>query len=115
MKSTPKAAAALAFWLTACGGSTGPVVGTVVSVTGTEDPRQSAALVELDAGTVNGSNEVSIIFDTDLPRCRGASGAADLRPGVHVRAEPADFVDFDSLDAMDPPSFQVTAVTVDCE
>lgn len=115
MKSTPKAAAALAFWLTACGGSTGPVVGTVVSVTGAEDATQSAALVDLDAGAINDSNEVSIIFDTDLPRCRGASGAVDVRPGVQVRAEPADFVDFDSLDAMYPPSFQVKEVVVDCD
>lgn len=115
MKSTQKAAAALAVWLAACGVSTGPVVGTVASVTGTEDATQSAALVELDSGTVNGSTEVTIIFDTDLPRCAGAGGAADLPPGVHVRAEPADFVDLDSLDAMSPPSFQVKEVVVDCD
>lgn len=114
MKSTPKAAAALAVWLAACGSSTGPVVGTVASVTGTEDATQSAALVELDSGTISGSTEVSIIFDRDLPRCRGAGGTPDLRPGVQVRAEPADFVDFDSLDAMSPPSFQVKEVVVDC-
>lgn len=113
MKSTSRAAAALAVWLAACGGSTGPVVGTVASVTGSEDATQSAALIELDSGAINGSSVVSIIFDTDLPRCRGG-GAAD-RPGTQVRAEPADFVDFDALDAAYPPGFQVKEVAVDCD
>lgn len=114
MQSVTRGAAALALGLAACGGSSGPVVGTVVSVTETEVHTETAALVELDSGRIDGSNEVRIIFDTDVPRCLGADGPANPRPGVQVRAEPADFVDFDSLDAMAPPTFQVKDVAVDC-
>lgn len=114
MKPVTRETAALALGLAACGGSSGPVVGTVVSVTETEVQTEKAALVELDSGTIHGSNEVRIIFDTDVPRCLGADGPVNLRAGLQVRAEPADFVDFDSLDAMAPPTFQVKDVAVDC-
>lgn len=79
----------------------------------TEDPEMAAVIVELDEGDLIGSTDVQLNFDLGVLRCidGGEAAAADLRPGIDVRAQRFDS---DEIDSMDPPSVRGVDVAIRC-
>lgn len=97
-----------------CAGLGNRVDGTVVQVLDTEDPEMAAVIVELDEGDLNGSTDVQLSFELDVLRCidGGEVTAADLRPGIDIRAQRFDS---DDIDDMDPPGVRGVDVAIRCD